>query len=295
MRTSESTAALFAALSAAQGELKNPAKNRTVKVRMKSGGEYTFDYATLDSILEDARPVLAKNGLALVQGLQAGEQLLLLTRLGHKSGEWLEVETPVLTVEHGPQALGSAISYARRYAVAPLLGIASEEDDDGNGASGNSSDRHDRAKPPARPHETARHAPAGRMADNDDAEAGLEALAHAETASDLARIAAALMPTLTGEWKARAVKIFNTRNEELRGAAPADTGHAASPHLNPTPWEVREDGSVHCKQHPKYPLKTKEGKSAKGPWKRYFCTAKDESTESGYCSTGGFENEIFPT
>ena len=129
---------IAAALAKAQGELKNPDRNRTVTVRMKSGGTYDFRYATLDNILAAVRPPLSKNGLAVTQILHSmNGKLCLTTMLMHASGQWLKSFVPILTSEPGPQALGAATTYAKRYALAGICGCAADEDDDGNSAEGN--------------------------------------------------------------------------------------------------------------------------------------------------------------
>lgn len=134
MNTSEQIDKLAEALAVAEVELKNPQRNRTVKVRTKSGQEYRFRYATLDEILDVVRPVLSKHGLALIGSVNGDGYT---ARLAHSSGQWVETVVPVLAREDGPQAYGSALTYARRYAITSLLPIAAEEDDDANGAEGN--------------------------------------------------------------------------------------------------------------------------------------------------------------
>ena len=135
MNRSESIAKLVTALAKAQAELPNIPRDKTVKVRTKSGAEYTFAYAPLDTIMEKIRPVLKENGLAFMQSLN-GESLS--TTLMHTSGEWLASDPmPIRVVDSGPQALGSAITYARRYALTAILGLVTEDDDDGNAAEGN--------------------------------------------------------------------------------------------------------------------------------------------------------------
>lgn len=140
IRSSASLATLAEALAAAQGEFTSPEKDRTVRVKTQGGQSYSFDYATLDSILKMARPVLCRHKLALTQlvvpGPKGGHQLV--TKLLHGgSGEWLESTLPLLMQGNGPQAMGSAITYARRYAITALLCVCAEEDDDGVAAEGN--------------------------------------------------------------------------------------------------------------------------------------------------------------
>lgn len=139
MRTSESTDKLAEALAAAQGEFKNPERNREVKVQTKTGGSYTFAYATLDAIMDAIRGPLSKHGLAMLQDSGTADgALTLCTRLIHSSGQWIESDTiAAKPADFGPQALGSLMTYLRRYSICGLLGIAPDEDDDGNRASGN--------------------------------------------------------------------------------------------------------------------------------------------------------------
>ncbi len=153
MNTSETIAAIAAALSAAQSEMQNPVKDRVARVRSDKvpGGEYTYNYADLSSVLDAVRPSLAKNGIALVQDpIVAGDQLSVTTRLIHSSGEWIE---NVLTTGIDPnakiQTLGSGITYLRRYALQALVGVVAEEDDDGNAAQGQNAQTQQRNGRPA--------------------------------------------------------------------------------------------------------------------------------------------------
>lgn len=137
MQSSASISSLAAALIAAQSEFPPITRDKEVEVKTRSGGVYTFKYAPLDSIIEKVRPVLTKNGLAFIQS--AGDKNIC-TRLIHSSGEWLETDAmPVLASSGSAQDYGSGITYAKRYQLAALLGIASEDDDDANRASGNES------------------------------------------------------------------------------------------------------------------------------------------------------------
>lgn len=129
---SDTIGGLAAALAAAQAEFPPIPKTKTVAVRTDKG-TYTFAYAPLEAILDATRPALAKNGLALTQLLEGAS---VRTVLAHKSGEWIRSDAPLPTMPAKAQELGSLITYLRRYAAVSILGVAAEDDDDGNIASG---------------------------------------------------------------------------------------------------------------------------------------------------------------
>jgi hypothetical protein len=152
MNRSEQINELATALAAAQAGMTGVKKNRTVTVKTKSGGSYEFDYATLDAIIEQVRAPLTLNGLWFTQTLESGDEgkYRLVTTLVHKSGQWLASETPIVVGdgENRNQAFGSGLTYMRRYALAAMLGVASEDDDDANEADGNTVQaRQDRQAP----------------------------------------------------------------------------------------------------------------------------------------------------
>ncbi len=120
------------ALAVAQGELKNPHKSKTAKVRMKSGGDFTYQYADIADGLDVIRPCLSKHGLSLLQvPLIRGDTLMLITRILHASGQWIEGEYPVARIAMSHQDMGAAMTYARRQAAFAMVGIAGDEDTDG--------------------------------------------------------------------------------------------------------------------------------------------------------------------
>lgn len=138
METSPSIAALAKALVAFQGEATSPAKKRTAKVPTKSGGEYSYKYADLSDILADIKLNLKKNNLSVVQSATSdGNGIGVQTMLIHDSGEWIKSDPLILPLQAAtPQAAGSAVTYARRYALSAILGISTEEDDDAGSAQG---------------------------------------------------------------------------------------------------------------------------------------------------------------
>lgn len=138
MNTSEQINELCAALAKAQASFQNVARDKNVVVKTKSGASYQFSYAPFESIVDAVRKPLGENGLSFVQSASSIDgKLVLLTRLLHSSGQWIETLTPIVVGEQGAQALGSGITYSKRYALTALLGIAADEDDDGNLADGN--------------------------------------------------------------------------------------------------------------------------------------------------------------
>ena len=124
--------ALHAALATAQGEFPAIERSKTVRVRTKDGGSYEFAYAPLDEILSKVRPVLAEHGLAIIQRLEnpAGTPSIR-TEILHSDGGVIAASFPIGEIPASPQALGSLLTYLRRYALVSMLGIAAEEDTDG--------------------------------------------------------------------------------------------------------------------------------------------------------------------
>lgn len=144
MMTSESIAEIAAALAKAQTKIGNVERDRAVQVTTKKGDKYSFTYATLAACLDACRGPLAENGVVIIQGTETdGKTVTVTTRLAHSSGQWIEstirmrIPTDKDDSEPGPQAVGSALTYARRYGLCSMVGLASEEDDDGNLAEGN--------------------------------------------------------------------------------------------------------------------------------------------------------------
>ena len=91
-------------------------------------------YISLDGILETARPILAKNGLAVIQEATGdGDYIFVKTKLIHESGEMIETEILKMKPQkNDPQSMGSCITYSKRYQLAALLGICECIDDDAN-------------------------------------------------------------------------------------------------------------------------------------------------------------------
>jgi hypothetical protein len=134
-RSSPSIASLAAALAKAQGELVNPEKSLTATIRSegRGGSDQTFRYASLSSGLDIVRKTLGQHEIATVQTTaidQAAGVVNLTTVLAHSSGEWIASDWPVCAVADTatPRRMGAALTYARRYALFTLVGIAGEDD-----------------------------------------------------------------------------------------------------------------------------------------------------------------------
>jgi hypothetical protein len=134
-RSSPSIGTLASALAKAQGELVNPEKSLLATIRRDGpkGIEQTFRYAPLSSGLEIVRKVLGQHEIATVQttSIDQGAGLINLTTvLAHASGEWIASDWPVCPISETatPHRMGASLTYARRYALFTLVGIAGEDD-----------------------------------------------------------------------------------------------------------------------------------------------------------------------
>jgi hypothetical protein len=133
-RSSPSIASLAAALAKAQAALVNPEKSQVGIIKGGAGeGERSFRYAPLSSGLDIVRKVLGQHEIATVQTTaidQVAGIVNLTTTLAHASGEWIASDWPVcaITETAAPHRMGAALTYARRYALFTLVGIAGEDD-----------------------------------------------------------------------------------------------------------------------------------------------------------------------
>ena len=124
MRTSDSIKEIGSALAKAQATMAG-AKRDSTNPHFKS------KYADLASVWDACREALTSNGIAVVQMTRASglQEVTVETRLIHDSGEWIEGELSVPVVKSDAQGFGSALTYARRYALAAAVGVAPEDDD----------------------------------------------------------------------------------------------------------------------------------------------------------------------
>lgn len=128
MNHSEQINELMTALAKAQGSMRHAVKDST-------NPHFKSKYADLASVWEACREPLATNGLAVIQTVEftkdTGE--ILVTTLGHSSGQWIKSHMPLPIQKPGPQELGSCLSYCRRYSLAAMVGVF-QDDDDGESA-----------------------------------------------------------------------------------------------------------------------------------------------------------------
>ena len=128
MNRSESIVELATALAKAQGAMPAVPKNGRGQV-----GTQRTSYVTFDDLVATVKAPLATNGLSFTQMLDEGPELT--TMLLHSSGQWIAASMPIEAMEanrgtNAMQALGSTLTYMKRYALAAMLGVASDEDDD---------------------------------------------------------------------------------------------------------------------------------------------------------------------
>ena len=142
VRRSACLSQLAGAMAKAQAELKNPTKD-SVNPHFKSR------YADLATVRDVVVPVLVRNGLVVVQfPCDCDDVPALTTLVVHTSGEWVETTMKTRPLKLDPQAVGSALTYARRYSLQSIAGVAADDDDDGNAAS--QSPRQERREDPPR-------------------------------------------------------------------------------------------------------------------------------------------------
>jgi hypothetical protein len=127
MEHSESITNLAKSLVEFQGKVKDPAKD-------KDNPFFKSKYVGLDSLLDAVRPVLSACGLSFIQSPSGnGQDISITTLLMHTSGEWLQSDPFTLrATKNDAQGTGSAVTYARRYSLSSILGVAWDDDDDAN-------------------------------------------------------------------------------------------------------------------------------------------------------------------
>lgn len=142
MQTSQSIGAIAAALVAFQSEVVDPKKG-------SDNPYFNSKYVPLDALVAAIRKPMANNGLSFMQfPIINDEKVGIKTTILHKSGEYIEGDPLYMKpIKQDPQAIGSAITYAKRYSLSAILGVAWEEDDDGNSASISDTNKNNPSKP----------------------------------------------------------------------------------------------------------------------------------------------------
>ena len=132
LQMSENINELAKALAAAQGALESAKRD-------KKNDHFNFKYADLAACLEVCREPLSKNGLAVIQipshYYSATKKINVATMLCHSSGQYIKGELEIIVTKPDAQGIGSAITYARRYSLCAMVGIA-QDDDDANASCG---------------------------------------------------------------------------------------------------------------------------------------------------------------
>jgi hypothetical protein len=119
----------FQALATAQLKMTGALKDKRAQVRSNKG-DFSYAYSDLESVMDACRGPLNENGIAVIQiPVTDGPRVTVTTMLGHKSGQWIAADLSMTSTMDTPQAIGSAISYGRRYALQSMAGVASEDDD----------------------------------------------------------------------------------------------------------------------------------------------------------------------
>ena len=139
MDKSEEIDKLAIALAKFQGSLEQPSLNSEVEVETKTGGKYKFKYADLSECKRAAKQPLAENELAVCQLIE--DDYSIRTILLHSSGQWISSKVRMPSNTADAQSIGSAITYAKRYAFCAILGIVADDDEDANIASGNTAQK----------------------------------------------------------------------------------------------------------------------------------------------------------
>lgn len=143
---------LVTAYVSAQSKIDNVNQDREVEVPIKDKqnpgqykGKYRYRYATLPGILNHIRDALVDNGIWYTQFTRAG---FMITRLLHKSGQWMDTgDVPLPDIKGTPQDIGAIISFFKRYSLIAAMGLASDDDNDGESNSEVSFSAHGRRAP----------------------------------------------------------------------------------------------------------------------------------------------------
>jgi hypothetical protein len=128
VKTSEQVNEIQAALAKAQGQMKNPEKNRKASIPMKAGGKYEYNYADLPIVFDTSRAALSSNGLSHTSALDESDRgAILSVRLGHSSGQWYQ-SSILLPSAADPKSFAANVTYFKRYLFQGLIGVVGDDD-----------------------------------------------------------------------------------------------------------------------------------------------------------------------
>lgn len=117
---------LYTALAKFAVEVNDPVKDKTVRA-----GKYSYEYAPLQNWIGSMRKLLSKHGLLITQTAEGGsKEIAIVTQLSHVAGGWIRGQLCMSPTDASPQGTGTMITYARRYALMSILGIAADDDTD---------------------------------------------------------------------------------------------------------------------------------------------------------------------
>lgn len=209
---SPSIAKLADALAKAQAEITSASKDR-------ENPHFRSRYATLASVQDACRGPLTKNGLAVMQLVSSeGPKVTVETLLTHSSGEWISSRLTLTAAQANPQAIGSAVTYARRYGLSAMVGVAPDDDDDGEsattGAPMNGARQQNQARHSAPPANGAAKVPT-------EAEllAEIQAMASTSAAAVVAKKLSDLKPQLPADVLGRLRTAYGARKAQLEAPA----------------------------------------------------------------------------
>ena len=139
---SEENKNISKAFSEAWSTIQTPKYNSKVKVSLKSGGSYSFEYTDLTGIFEAVKAVFKEHGLSIMQdsyteNIDGKNYACVETMILHSSGEWVKNRPLKFLASNQMQDFGGQITYMKRYSLSSMLGLSTDKDDDANGASGN--------------------------------------------------------------------------------------------------------------------------------------------------------------
>lgn len=214
IETSATVAKLFAAFHAAQGEMSGVFKD-------KANPHFKSRYASLESVMNTARPVLNAHGLSWTQapGPMVEGRLTITTMVMHVSGEWMRSTFHMAVAKPDPQGIGSACSYGLRYSLMAVLGLPPTDDDDGEAAM----DRRPQALSASVPDEQPARKSAYRARKDGDWDKYIAAIKQCNTVEDLRSWGTSHrqeIAALPDQWREHLSEAYADRMNELRSMEP---------------------------------------------------------------------------